>query len=68
MGKVNKGVSCIVKGCGEGAVRSISYKKVVGSGLTVEKGTRGYLCNKHYKEYKKRTKKDRKIERLRFIG
>ena len=33
---------------------------------TDEKGRKGYLCTTHYKEYKKRTKKDREIERLRF--
>lgn len=68
MGRVDKGVTCIVKGCSDRAVRSISYEKVAGSGLSVEKGVRGYLCSKHYKEFKKRTKKDRKMERLRFMS
>jgi hypothetical protein len=68
MGKVDKGVTCRVSGCSGQAARSLSHDKVAGSGLPIEKGRRAYLCSKHYKEYKKRTKKDRQMEKMRFMG
>ena len=67
MGKISKGVECSVKGCGEPAVRSLSAQKV-GAVLkiNVSRG-RAYLCEKHYKEYKKLTKEERRIERWRYM-
>lgn len=68
MGRVSKGEKCSVVGCGGEAKRSLSAEKVKGAGLTVETERRAYLCEVHYKEYKKRTKKDRKIEKWRYKG
>ncbi|MGD2201114.1 MAG: hypothetical protein PVJ38_05755 [Candidatus Bathyarchaeota archaeon] len=65
MGRIGKGKKCTVTNCGEEAVRSISGPKVKKAGLDVE-GRRAYLCKAHYKEYKKRSKKARKIERWRY--
>lgn len=56
---------CDVKDCNEQAVRSVSAKKVVKSGLTIpsERGNT-HLCKEHYKEFKKSTKEDRKLQRI----
>ena len=65
MGKVSKGEKCTF--CDEPAIRSISaveaskYFK-----LHAEPRGRVYLCKKHYKEYKKMSKEDRELERLRW--
>lgn len=66
MGRVKRGATCSVKGCEREAVRSLSLDKVKAAGLDVEGGRRVYLCEEHYKEYKKRTKKQRKAELWRF--
>ncbi|MDH4122569.1 MAG: hypothetical protein OEV21_00560 [Thermoplasmata archaeon] len=57
---------CDVRGCSEPAERSISSKKVEKSGLSIPESTdkRVHLCKKHYREFKKKTKKDREVERL----
>jgi len=69
LGKVGKGVKCSVSGCGKEAARSISAEKVRMAGLSLGSGERrAYLCENHYKEYKKRTKKERKIEQWRYKG
>ena len=67
MGKVSKGVKCSVKGCEEPAVRSISAQKVSHVlRISISRG-RAYLCEKHYKEYKKLTREERRIERWRYM-
>lgn len=65
MGRIGKGTKCSVTRCESEAVRSISGPKAKATGLDVE-GKRVYLCKEHYKEYKKGSKKARKIERWRF--
>ncbi len=66
MGKVGKGISCTVAGCTEDAIRSISMTDVSRAGLKVTTGGRGYLCKTHYKELKKKLRKDKKIELWRM--
>ena len=68
MGRVDKGAKCSVSGCGSEAVRSISAEKVKLAGLRVGNERRAYLCKEHYKEYKKKTKKDKQLERMRYKG
>jgi len=68
MGKIEKGSRCTVRGCGGEAVRSLSMDKVKSAGLSVEGSGRAYLCEAHYKEYKKKTRADRKLERARWGG
>ena len=68
MGKVEKGVKCIVKGCTQPAIRSVSYDKIALAKMDAEPSRRGYLCQAHYKDLKKRTKQDRKLEKWRFLG
>lgn len=57
--------TCDVSGCKEQAVRSVSIKKAKASGLSLE-GDRGnvHLCREHYREFKKSTKEDRKLQRM----
>lgn len=67
MGRVDKGVKCSVSGCGKEAIRSLSTEKVKSAGLNVGSGERrAYLCKQHYKEYKKKTRKDKQLEKWRY--
>jgi thymidine kinase len=66
LGRIAKGARCSV--CGKEAVRSISADKVKAAGLRVGSEKRAYLCREHYKEYKKKTKKDKQLERWRYQG
>ena len=68
MGRIGKGVKCSVSGCGGEAIRSLSSEKVKTAGLRVGDDKRAYLCREHYKEYKKKTKKDKQIEKWRYSG
>jgi len=68
LGRVDKGAKCSVSGCGKEAVRSISAEKVKAAGLRVGSEKRAYLCKDHYKEFKKKTKKDKQLERWRYQG
>jgi hypothetical protein len=66
LGRIDKGVKCSVSGCGRDAVRSLSAEKVKSAGLKVGTERRAYLCKDHYKDYKKRTKKDKQLEKWRY--
>ena len=68
LGRVDKGVKCSISGCGSGAIRSISAEKVRSAGFRVGAEKRAYLCKEHYKEYKKKTKRDKQLERMRYKG
>ena len=65
VGRISKGEKCSISGCEEPAVRSIAAAKVVAAGLKVETERRAYLCKRHYRDYKKVTKKDRTLEKWR---
>jgi hypothetical protein len=66
LGRIDKGVKCSVSGCGREAVRSLSAAKVKAAGLKIGSERRAYLCKEHYKEYKKKTKKDKQLEKWRY--
>ena len=67
MGRIDKGEKCSVSGCGKEAARSISADKVKAAGLNVGSSEkRAYLCKDHYKEYKKKTKKDKTLDKWRY--
>jgi len=70
MGKVSKGISCSVSGCGNNAARSLNADKVKEAGLEVGSGSkRAYLCNDHYKQWKKEFKQSKKDDlSLRYKG
>jgi hypothetical protein len=67
LGRIDKGVKCSVTGCGKEAARSLPTAKVMSAGLRVPSGEkRAYLCKEHYKEYKKKMKKEKQLEKWRF--
>jgi hypothetical protein len=66
MGKVSKGVKCNVVGCEQTAARSVSPDSAAQAKIDIAGGRRAYLCRAHYKEMKKRLRKDRQIEKWRF--
>ena len=67
MGRIEKGAKCSVSGCGNEAARSISADKVKAAGLKVSgQEKRAFICKEHYKEYKKKTKKDKTLEKWRW--
>jgi hypothetical protein len=49
-------------------VRSVSPDAVALAKMNIGGARRAYLCRAHYKEMKKRSKKDRQIERWRLSG
>ena len=60
--------NCDVVGCEHTAEKSIGRNKVEKLfKLKPGKGTRAHLCRDHYKEWKKKTKKERKVERLTWV-
>ena len=67
MGRIEKGQKCTVSGCSNEAARSISADKVKTAGLSDSgKESRAYICKEHYKEYKKKTKKDKTLDKWRY--
>ena len=59
---------CEITGCEEESIKSIprrTFEKYI-SDLKLKKTDvrRIHICKKHYKEYKKKTKKDREFDRL----
>jgi len=67
LGRIDKGAKCSISGCSKEAVRSLAGEKVRSAGLNVGSSEkRAYLCKEHYKEFKKRTKKDKQIEKWRY--
>jgi hypothetical protein len=61
------GEPCSVEGCSSEAIRSLSPKRLSGTSLRLKTGSRkAALCKEHYKQFKKETKEQRKIERDRF--
>jgi hypothetical protein len=66
MGRIDKGVKCSVSSCKNDAVRSISVDKAKSAGLNVgSTEKRAYLCKDHYKELKKKNKKDKQLDKWR---
>jgi hypothetical protein len=65
LGKIDKGQKCTVRNCGKDAVRSVSVAKAKAASLDVD-GKSAYVCEEHYKQYKKGNKKADQIEKWRF--
>lgn len=63
---VEQARKCDIEGCKSDAERSISGKKVEKAGMSLsgDASRSAHLCHEHYKEFKKKTKKDRTYERL----
>jgi hypothetical protein len=64
LGKIDKGQKCTVKNCKNDAVRSVNVAKAKFAGLDVE-GKNAYVCEEHYKQFKKGNKKSDQIEKWR---
>lgn len=64
--KIESQYDCDIQGCKEPAERSLNAKRVEGAGLNISEtaGSNLHLCKKHYREFKKKTKQDRELERL----
>ncbi|NPA75918.1 MAG: hypothetical protein GXO25_07570 [Euryarchaeota archaeon] len=58
---------CDVVGCDNEAVKTVARKKAEAVLDLGGKGTKVHLCKEHYKEYKKKTKKERKLERVGWV-
>lgn len=67
LGKVASGVRCGVVGCNAEAIRSVSVEKAKAAGLEVSGGRRVYICKNHYKLLKKKLKKEKLIEKWRYM-
>ncbi|MHA2175987.1 MAG: hypothetical protein ACXABI_14250 [Candidatus Hodarchaeales archaeon] len=64
---------CDVEGCPNESKKTVSKEKagnaIKEAGLTLslrDKVTKAHLCRDHYRKIKKKLKKDREIERLRW--
>ncbi len=67
LGRIEKGEKCSVQGCNNEAARSISADKCKAAGLNVGSADkRAYICKEHYKDYKKKTKKDKTLDKWRY--
>lgn len=58
---------CSVVGCNAESYKSIGKEKVLKIFNLKEGEKRAHLCKEHYKEYKKKTKKDREIDRIGWV-
>jgi len=71
MGKVKKGEQCSVSGCESPAVRSLSPSyaaEMKRAGYELNDSARLYLCEQHYKEFKKVHSKEDRLEKWRLSG
>jgi len=57
---------CDIEGCSAESARSIAGKKVEKAGMTLssDPDKNAHLCREHYREFKKKTKSDRTMDRL----
>jgi hypothetical protein len=57
---------CDISDCTKTAERAVSGKKVEKAGLplSTDPAKTAHLCRDHYRDFKKKTKKDRVLERL----
>ncbi len=61
------GGACAVSGCNEEAARSIAadkLKKALSGTSLRSDSRRAHVCKKHYREFRKKTKGERELERL----
>jgi hypothetical protein len=68
MGKISKGIKCNIESCENQAARSLSIDKVTKLGFKVKGAKKAYLCKEHYKEYKKKAKKGKMLDKWRYAG
>ncbi|MBS7658432.1 MAG: hypothetical protein QXL69_06560 [Candidatus Bathyarchaeia archaeon] len=68
MGKIKKGIQCSILNCNKPAVKYVSKEKLseVKFSLNSESG-KAYLCEEHYKMFKKKIRSIKKLEKWRFM-
>ena len=67
LGRIEKGIGCSITDCSNSATRSLSRDKGGTEKLKIsDEGKRIYLCQLHYKNWKKESKKYRELERVRY--
>ena len=64
--KMQMSANCDISGCKETAERSVAVKRIEAAGMKVSdvEGSNAHLCKKHYREFKKKSKTDRELDRL----
>ncbi|UCD92370.1 MAG: hypothetical protein JSV43_00085 [Methanobacteriota archaeon] len=64
--RTDEGKECDVIGCSRPALRSVATKKFSSAvpDAQVPGSRRVHVCKDHYKKFRKKTKRDRKLERL----
>ncbi|MCQ5377783.1 MAG: hypothetical protein NO516_07020 [Candidatus Methanomethylicia archaeon] len=71
MGKVKKGEVCSVQGCANPAIRSLSPQysgAMKKAGFKLSESKRLFLCEEHYKAFKKAHTAEERLERWRQSG
>lgn len=58
---------CDVQGCKNPAVKTVPAEKARAIFSLKGDKRRVHLCKEHYREFKKKTKKDKEIERLGWV-
>ena len=66
MGKVAKGVNCSVSGLRNPLVKDLYIAMLSRQAVKSVGERRVFLCHEHFKVWKKATKKDRELDRVRF--
>jgi hypothetical protein len=59
--------TCSVAGCSEESIKTVGKDKVIKIFNLKEGEKRAHLCKEHYKQYKKKTKKEREIDRIGWV-
>ncbi len=59
--------TCDVVGCNEKAVKTVARKKAEKVFSLKGSASKVHLCKGHYKEFKKKTKKERELERVGWV-
>ena len=67
MGDKKDKKTCDVVGCEEEAVKTVARKKAEKLFNLKGNANKVHLCKKHYKEFKKKTKKERELERVGWV-
>ncbi len=58
---------CGVKDCEKESFQTVPSDKASKLFVLKEERTKVHLCREHYKEYKRNTKKERKLDRLDWV-
>jgi hypothetical protein len=68
LGKIDKGIKCSAVNCDKEAVRSVPGEMAAKAEIKLRADGRAYLCKDHYKEMKRALRKDRKLQKWRWMA